>query len=492
MNPRILLWMTKFGARSLYLILSFYSFGSSSVLIQVSVSPAFITQHKSRILNCNTCCRPEPLPVSGESSIVHYHAQATTTELGFAREIKHSIANSASMSFKEDVTKFLTENNIVWKETKIKEAHVLAIGPYDDNQKFKLGLHIIPCPESYEDCINPKLCKDITDNIKQTPFAKVIHLHEDVWQNKNKITKARILAKLNRIRNRWYARNTVVERIPVEMAMEFLEEHHLWGSTRAKFNYGLFLKNKSNTCTKIGKEEDDKYLIAVATFSPRRHVNRHGSDRMYRSHELIRYCAKKDEIVVGGITKLLAKFCREFAPDDIVTCIDRDFGDGGGWQKIGFEKVQVMPPLVMTVGRNLNDSRNGSMQLIRKYLVGAGVGTSNNKVLSRKGRPGIDSSTFSELNHAQNHTQATQTLLKHDLFPVFDTGVERRMLIVQRSKLKNHADFKREELGLQDIIINDDTSVCDIWNDSSPSFPNHYYSPNRGIELLLQAASSSM
>ena len=62
------------------------------------------------------------------------------------------------------------------------------------------------------------------------------------------------------------------------------------------------------------------------------------------------------------------------------------------------------------------------------------------------------------------------------------------MLIVQRSKLQNQGNSKKEELGLEDIAIPDDISVMDIWNDSSPSFPNRYYSSNRGIELLLEAA----
>jgi hypothetical protein len=82
-----------------------------------------------------------------------------------------------------------------------------------------------------------------------------------------------------------------------------------------------------------------------------------------------------------------------------------------------------------------------------------------------------------------------KTLAQYNLFPVFDTGVERRMLIVQKSKLENQVHDKKEELGLEDIVIPDDTSVIDIWNDSYPSFPDKYYSPNQGIELLLKDAA---
>lgn len=395
----------------------------------------------------------------------------------------------SSSNFSMEVTEFLNRHDTTWKEICVRheKTNILAVAPVHDNineaRKFVLGLHVIPTPHSYETCIHPTNSKTITDNIDQTPFLNIIHLHEDVWENKKDIVMARILAKLNKVRNRWNARDTIVERIPVTMAMEFLEENHLWGSTKAKFNYGLFLKRK------FAHEKDS--LVAVATFSPRRHVKRHDGHRMYRSHELIRYCAKKDEVVVGGITKLLAQFCRDLAPDDIVTCIDRDFGDGTGWEKIGFEKVQVMPPLIMAVGKKKQSSNIRSVE--RKYLVGAGIGSSENEEAKcRQSRPGIDSKIYSDLNHASTYLEAVTILIKEGLYPVYDTGVERRMVIIERSKLKSHVSTKREELKLQDIPFPEGKSVVDIWRESFPVFPDEYYSPNRGINLLLQHAKSDL
>ena len=107
--------------------------------------------------------------------------------------------------------------------------------------------------------------------------------------------------------------------------MEFLQSNHLWGATRAKYYYGLFER-----CP-----QGNLVAVAVATFSSRRKVFR--KDRIYRSHELLRYCSLRDTTVVGGISKLCKKFIQEAAPDDIVTVVDRDWGCGSGWHSMSFE-----------------------------------------------------------------------------------------------------------------------------------------------------------
>ncbi len=435
-----------------------------------------------------TTTRLTRLPKVGYNLKVGFIPQKSfsTIETNLSSIVSKSESNiDSSSNFSLEVIEFLNRHNTIWEEICVhhEKTNILAVGPVYDNmneaRKFVLGIHVISTPHSYETCMDPTISKTITDNIDQTPFMNIIHLHEDVWENKKDIVMARILAKLNKVRNRWNARDTIVQRIPVTMAKEFLNKHHLWGSTNAKFNYGLFLKRK------FAHEEDS--LVAVATFSPRRHIKRHYG-RMYRSHELIRYCAKKDEVVLGGITKLLAQFCRDLAPDDIVTCIDRDFGDGTGWEKIGFEKVQVMPPLIMAVEKKKQSSSIRSVE--RKYLVGAGIGSSENEAKCRQSRPGIDSKIYSDLNHASTYLEAITILINEGLYPVYDTGVERRMVVIERSKLKSHVSTKREELQLQNIPFPESKSVVDIWRESSPVFPDEYYSPNQGINLLLQHAKS--
>mmetsp|Transcript_27037 Transcript_27037/g.40006 ORF Transcript_27037/g.40006 Transcript_27037/m.40006 type:complete len:440 (+) Transcript_27037:155-1474(+) len=329
---------------------------------------------------------------------------------------------------------------------------------------FKIALHILPNPTIKSER-DPTLCKRMTDNVT-FPCETIIHLHEDVYTNKKDIVQARILAKLGRSK-RYYARKTNLRRIDKATAMAFLEENHLWGATNSKFNYGLFSKEL---------ELVDEELLAVATFSPRRHINRGQPSRPYRSHELIRYTSKKDGQCVGGITKLMAGFVKEHAPDDIVTCIDRDWGDGAGWQNIGFDKVGVMPPLLMVI------DESG----VRRYCVGAGIGTVNGDA-NRNGRPGISYEAWKDIAELRDLKQIIACLASHGMYRVFDAGVERRLLLVNNSKLETHAAKRRNDLELEKLPSCLDT--VELWMNSVPSFPQNYYVDNRGINLLLEDAA---
>jgi hypothetical protein len=74
--------------------------------------------------------------------------------------------------------------------------------------------------------------------------------------------------------------------------------------------------------------------------------------RRSRSHELIRYCSRRGESVVGGISKLVAAFAAEAEPDDIVTVVDRDWSNTDGWRGLGFVPVARLQPGAMYVGRD--------------------------------------------------------------------------------------------------------------------------------------------
>lgn len=388
---------------------------------------------------------------------------------------RYGHAHPEAMQFMNEITSWLNETHISYEHVDICKTpfNIIGIGKLND-ESYKLGLHLLPLPTTKSLLSSPSLCKKLTEDTN-LPFETIVHLHQDIWINKHDIVKARLNAKIGRLKQRWYARQTKAVRIHLSTAMEFLETNHLWGATRAKFNYGLM----------VGDE-----LVAVATFSPRRHVERgHETNRPFRSHELIRYCSTKDGHVIGGITKLIAAFCRDFAPDDLVTCIDRDWGDGSGWNSIGFEKVSVMPPLIMSLGQGKNDLDHW----IRYYLVGAGIGDGTAKTsVERKGRPGIGIEIFNELKMTNDANEAKGILERHGLFPVYDAGVERRMMVIKETKLEKICKERRKELEIEDIQSNRKVTVLGLWERSSPSFPSKYYSPNNmGINALLEEAALS-
>jgi len=286
-------------------------------------------------------------------------------------------------------------------------------------------------------------------------MGQMIHLHEDVWRAKTEIVRCRLMTRLGHVSSRIFARKTTVQRIDAPTAMGFLEQHHLWGATKAKYYYGLFSKNN--------KEGE---LVAVATFSSRRKVIRGGQP--HRSHELVRFCARRDGVVVGGITKLIKAFTLDQKPDDIITVVDRDWGPGDGWHQLGFETVHVMPPLVMAV------SSDGT----RRHLVGAGI-RNEEAAAASKGRTGLPSFVLSALEKCGNKPDAAIACLsRHHFYPVYDTGVERLIMVVPNSLSATHTENK----GSQEL------NATMLWESSVPSYAKAYYSTNPGIFSLLKQA----
>jgi len=169
---------------------------------------------------------------------------------------------------------------------------------------------------------------------KRIPIAsenRCIHIDEDLWATKPDLLLNRLAALAGRAR-RVHARDTVAARIDKPTAMAFQEEHHLQVALPGKYRYGLF-------------HEGD--LVAVAVFSGGRKME--GKPEGYRSYELLRFCHKQGIQVVGGFSKLLDAFQREFQPGDIMTYADKDWSDGNSYRKMGFAIVGETVPQVFWV-----------------------------------------------------------------------------------------------------------------------------------------------
>ncbi|MFZ4863368.1 hypothetical protein ACL9RF_14415 [Sphingobacterium sp. Mn56C] len=138
---------------------------------------------------------------------------------------------------------------------------------------------------------------------------------------------------INRLRGmhglgeRIYARETVVARLDKNVTMDFLDAHHLQGAMPGKYRYGLFA---------------DGELVSIAVFSGARILRNLGP--AHRSFELIRFCHKNDTLVIGGISKLLNAFIKDFAPQDIMTYADRDWCKDSSLEAIGFHVVGEIGP----------------------------------------------------------------------------------------------------------------------------------------------------
>ena len=233
----------------------------------------------------------------------------------------------------------------------------------------------------------------------------------------------------------------------------------MWSATKARYYYGLFLPSKDHA--------DDDILVAVATFSNKRKIQI-GSVKS-RSVELLRFCTRANDTVVGGISKLTKSFINDHNQPDstidyLITVVDRDWGPGDGWHSIGFSTLHIMSPLLMLI-------KDG----IRHHLVGAGISNKEDTKTQQVTRLGVEKHVLEELKSVTNHEEALKCLEESMYYPVYDAGVERLIMTVPKSPTR--ADL--------------DTS----YNSSIRSYGASYSSDNTGISSLLanvvsQCASS--
>lgn len=463
---------------------------------------------------------------------------------------QHS-SNNQQTSFFRTITTWLDQEQIPWrhltKEDKVFPKDIEVTNPIlevtSHHSSAIFYLHVVKSPRSRNDCLSSICTRDMTNyvqymnrqsQIEQQQLAtqaaevgarqtalkasnttankiSIIHLHEDVWYSKTDIVQCRLRTRLIGVTNninsssddsnksnfsvpsRIYARKTKAKRIDAGTAIPFLEEHHLWSATKARYYYGLFLpvSNSKNKGGYQSKEEEEGVLVAVATFSTKRKIQR--GQQVTRSHELIRFCSRADSTVIGGITKLLRTFITEQSPvDDIITVVDRDWGPGDGWHSIGFETLHVSAPLLMVVGK-----KDG----VRRHLVGAGVQSKNksnssksssnngksgekiNRDISTGGRPGVEDHVLDELAGLHTYEEALYCLEKYDYYPVYDAGVERLLMVVSDAESK-----------AAQSSVADDKSTKEV--EYTPStYAATYRTSNSGIAALLghvmsQTASS--
>ena len=154
---------------------------------------------------------------------------------------------------------------------------------------------------------------------------KTIHISEDQLRRDAKKIYNRLKVQAGRA-EKVYARSTVAVRIDKRIALGFLKDHHLQVALPGKYRYGLYHQGE---------------LVSLAVFSGGRRM--HNKTEDYRSFELIRFCHKSDIVVIGGLSKLIQAFIKDFKPSDIMTYVDADWTQDSSLQKIGFEVDKTLP-----------------------------------------------------------------------------------------------------------------------------------------------------
>jgi G:T-mismatch repair DNA endonuclease (very short patch repair protein) len=167
---------------------------------------------------------------------------------------------------------------------------------------------------------------------------QLIHIFEDEWVYKQDIVKSRLKNLLGLTENRIYARKCNIRELNVQLAKDFCNRNHLQGYSKAKYKLGLF---------------DNNELVSVMLFNKTRIAM--GGDGS--SIELIRFCNKLNTNVIGGASKLLKYFIKQYKPKELISYADRRWSNGSLYDSIGFDKVQESSPSYWYIINNLRHHR---------------------------------------------------------------------------------------------------------------------------------------
>lgn len=150
--------------------------------------------------------------------------------------------------------------------------------------------------------------------------VQVIHIWEDNWLNpiKKQISIDKIKSKLGvSDKGKVYARKTVPCIVTKDEAKPFFDYNHIQGHVDATLHIGL---------------KCDDTIVAIMSFK-----------RLKGGvWDLSRYATSTS--VVGGMSKCLAFFKRNYEWNEIFTFASLDYSVGDSYEKIGFENKGVTPP----------------------------------------------------------------------------------------------------------------------------------------------------
>ena len=155
---------------------------------------------------------------------------------------------------------------------------------------------------------------------------RLITIFSDEWNLKNQITKNTLRFILGKEDKRIFAKNTTLKKITFKEVTQFLNDNHLQGKgSPTSINYGLFQGDN---------------LVSCMTFSkPRKLLGGVVKDGVW---ELVRFCSTVN--VVGGASKLFAKFIEENKPEEIVSYCDKRWFTGKIYIDLKFSKANDTQP----------------------------------------------------------------------------------------------------------------------------------------------------
>lgn len=153
---------------------------------------------------------------------------------------------------------------------------------------------------------------------------KLLQFYDTDIDSKLDIISSMVLSSLG-VCNSIYARKCTIRNISSKEHSIFMSHTHLQGPVTAKIRLGLFYEDN---------------LVCCMSFSKSRFSNSPKKD----SYELLRYSTKLNTRVVGGASKLLSYFLKNYSPNEVISYCDRDYSSGNLYSTLGFKMEKILPP----------------------------------------------------------------------------------------------------------------------------------------------------
>ncbi len=180
--------------------------------------------------------------------------------------------------------------------------------------------------------------KDNNYHINKTNYFKdkgirIIHIWEDDWTFRKDIVKSQINNLLKKNQEKIFARKCYIKLVDTKIARKFLDDNHIQGKVNSSIKIGLYYTTQSNGVT-------NEELVSIMTFD-----QSEGRVKMDSSgYNLSRFCNKININVVGGASKLLNYFIKNYSPLRIVSYADKDWSIGSLYYTLGFENILESKP----------------------------------------------------------------------------------------------------------------------------------------------------
>jgi hypothetical protein len=152
---------------------------------------------------------------------------------------------------------------------------------------------------------------------------RIIHIWEDNWESKRDIIESQIKNILGKTKRKIFARKCHIKEL--KTVSDFLKNNHIQGVDKSNIKIGLFKENE---------------LVSVMTFN-----KLEGRNKMEHGNwNISRFCNKLDTNVIGGASKILNWFIKNYDPKRLLSYADKDWSTGDLYKKLGFNKISESKP----------------------------------------------------------------------------------------------------------------------------------------------------